>query len=50
MLAPSLFNTCIDWVLGKDVGKSYCGAFVSNTEIADLVFADETVIFAEESL
>ncbi|KAG0727885.1 Metaxin-1 [Chionoecetes opilio] len=37
----------MDWVLGKVVDQSDCGASVSNTKITDLVFADETVIFAE---
>ena len=27
--------------------KSHCGAYVNNTEITDLVFADDAVIFAE---
>ena len=48
VLAPSLFNTCMDWVLlGRVVEQSHCGASVSNTKIADLVFADDTAIFAE---
>ncbi len=29
--APSLFNICMDWVLGKVTGQSHCGASVSNT-------------------
>ena len=47
MLAPSLFNTCMDWVLGRVVEESHCGASVGNTKITDLVFADDTPIFAE---
>ena len=47
ILAPSLFNTCKNWVLGKFVDQSHCGASVSNTKITDLVFAEDTVIFAE---
>ena len=47
MLVPSLFNTCTDWVLGSVVEQSHCGASVSNTEITDLVFADDAAIFAE---
>ena len=47
MLAPSLFNTCMDWVLGRVVEQSHCGASVGNTEITDLVFADDAVIFVE---
>ena len=47
VLAPSLFNTCMDWVLGRVVEKSYCGASVGNTKITDLVFADDAAIFVE---
>ncbi|KAG0729032.1 tRNA (uracil(54)-C(5))-methyltransferase [Chionoecetes opilio] len=47
VLAPSLFNACMDWVLGKVVDQSDCGASVGNTKITDLVFADDAVIFAE---
>ena len=43
--APSLFNTCMDWVLGRVVEKSHCGASVGNTKITDLVFADDAAIF-----
>ena len=47
VLAPSLFNTCMDWVLGRVIEQSHCGASVGNTEITDLVFADDAAIFAE---
>ncbi|KAG0713027.1 Transposon TX1 uncharacterized protein [Chionoecetes opilio] len=47
VLAPSLFNACMDWVLDKVVDQSDCGASVGNTKITDLVFADDEVIFAE---
>ncbi|KAG0723422.1 Transposon TX1 uncharacterized protein [Chionoecetes opilio] len=47
ILAPSLFNACMDWVLDKVVDQSDCGASVGNTKITDLVFADDAVIFAE---
>merc|ERR1712035_25095 len=46
-LAPSLFNTCMDWVLGRDTDQSHCGASVCNTMVTDLVFADDAVILAE---
>ena len=45
--APSLFNTCTDWVLGRVVEQSHCGASVGNSKITDLVFADDAAIFAE---
>ena len=47
MLAPSLFNTCMDGVLDRVVDQSHCGASVGNTEITDLIFADDAGIFAE---
>ncbi|KAG0720083.1 Hyastatin [Chionoecetes opilio] len=47
VLAPSLFNACMDWILDKVVDQSDCGASVGNTKITDLVFADDAVIFAE---
>ena len=47
ILAPSLFNTCMDWVLNRVVSQTQCGASVGNTKITDLVFADDAVIFAE---
>ena len=47
VLAPSLFNTCMDWVLGRVVDQSHCGASVGNTTVTDLVFADDAVILAE---
>ena len=47
VLAPSLFNTSMDLVLGRVVNQSHCGAPVSNTKNTDLVFANDAVIFAE---
>ena len=47
VLAPSLFNTYMDWVLVRVVDQSHCGASVGNTKITDLFFADGAVIFAE---
>ena len=47
VLAPSLFNTCMDWVLGKVADQSHCGASVGNSKVTDLVFADDAVILAE---
>ena len=42
LVAPSLFNTCMDWVLlGRVVEQSHCGASVGNTKITRLVFADD---------
>ena len=45
--APSLFNTCKDWLMGIVMDQCHCGASVGNTKITDLVFADDAVIFAQ---
>ena len=50
VLAPSLFNTCMDWVLGRVVEQSHCGASVGNTKITDLVFADDAAMQSLEVL
>ena len=47
ILAQSLFNTSVDWVLGRVVDQSHCRESVANTKIIDLVFADDALIFAE---
>ena len=45
VLAPSLFNTCMNWVLGRVVEQNHYGASVGNTKIIDLVFADDAATF-----
>ncbi|KAG2468678.1 WN2BA protein, partial [Polypterus senegalus] len=45
--APTLFNACMDWVLGKVMGSSGCGASVGEERFTDLDFADDAVIFTE---
>ena len=37
VLAPSLFKTCMDWVLGRVVDQSQCGRSGGTTKIIDLV-------------
>ena len=37
LLVLSLFNTCMDWLLGRVMDQSHCGASVSTIEITDLV-------------
>ena len=46
MLTSSLFNTSMDWVLSRVEDQCHCGASVSNTEITDLIFPNDAVIFA----
>ena len=45
--APSLFNTCINWVLLELWTKVTVEHLFRNTKITDLVFVDDAVIFAE---
>ena len=47
VLAPTLFTTCMDWILGRMSESSSCGASFGNVKISDLDFADDAVIFAE---
>ena len=47
VLAPSLFNTCMNWVLGRVMDQSHCRASIGNTKVTDLVLADDALIFAE---
>ena len=47
VLAPTLFNTCMDWVLGRVADGTGCGASFGEVTISDLDFADDAVIFAE---
>ena len=44
VLAPTLFSTCMDWILGRMSERSSCGASFGNVKISDLDF---TVIFAQ---
>ena len=47
VLAPSLLNTCMDWILGRVVNQSHCGASVGKIKITDFNFTDDAVIFTE---
>ena len=47
VLVPTLFSTCMDWILGRMAKRSSCGTSFGNVKISDLDFADYAVIFAE---
>ena len=47
MLAPTLFSTCTDCILGMMSERSSCGASFGNVKISDLDFTVDAVIFAE---
>ena len=46
VLTPTLFSTCLDWILGRMSERSSYGASFGNLKISDLDFTD-AVIFAE---
>ena len=47
VLAPALFSSYMDWILGRMSERSSCGASFWNVNISDLDFADDAIIFAE---
>jgi exonuclease III len=47
VLAPTLFNACMDWIMERTVAGSDCGISLAGSKITDLDFADDAVIFAE---
>lgn len=47
VLAPSIFNTCTDWVLGNVADQSHCRAFVGHTKVTDIVFANNVVLLTK---
>jgi len=47
VLAPILFSACIDWIPGRMLERSSCGASIGNVKVPDHDFVDGAVIFAE---
>ena len=47
VLVPTLFSTCMDWILRKMSERSSCGASLGNVKISNLDFTDDAVIFAD---
>ncbi len=47
ILAPTLFSTCMDWILGRMSERSSCSALFGNVKISDLDITDDAIIFAE---
>ena len=43
VLAPTLFSTCMHWILGRMSERSSCGASFGNVKISDFDFADDAV-------
>jgi len=42
VLSPTLFSTCMDWILGKMSESSICSASFGNVKISDLDFTDDS--------
>ena len=47
VLAPTLFSTGMDGILGRMSERLSCGASFGNVKISDLDVADDAVIFVE---
>ena len=47
VLAPTLFSTCMEWILGRMSERAICGASFENVKISDVDFADDAVILVE---
>ena len=47
VLDPTLFSTCMDWILGSTSERSSYDPSFGNVKISDLDFADDAVIFAD---
>ena len=45
-IAPTLFNACMDWILGKMSETSSCGESLEIVNISDLDFAVDAVVDA----
>ena len=47
VLDPTLFSTCMDWIIGRMSERSSCGALFGNVNISDFDFTDDSVIFVK---
>ena len=46
-MAPSLFSTCMDWIMGRLTSEVSFGVSFGEVDVTDLDFADDEVILAE---
>ncbi|XP_069993131.1 uncharacterized protein [Penaeus vannamei] len=44
VLAPTHFNTYMDWILGRATVQSHCGATLGNIKVTDLDFANDAIL------
>ena len=47
VLAPDLFNTGMDWALGRTVGRAMNGAAIGVSSLTDIDYADDVALLAE---
>ena len=47
VLAPDLFNTDMDWALGRTVGRAMNGAVIGASSLTDFDYADHVALLAE---
>lgn len=47
ILAPSISNTCMDWVLDRAVDQCHGGASIGNARVTDLAFLYGAVFLVE---
>ena len=47
VLAPDLFNTGMDWALGRTVGRAMNGAVIGASSLTDFDYADDVALLAE---
>src|SRR5712691_5456666 len=47
VLAPTLFNACMDYVLGRVSDRNLCCASIGEVEVSDLDFADDAAFLSE---
>lgn len=47
VLVLTLFNTCMEWIMGRAVTQSQCGATLGDIKVTDLDFADDVAILSD---
>ncbi|XP_069981776.1 uncharacterized protein [Penaeus vannamei] len=47
VLAPTLFNTCMNWIMGRATFQRQCGAALGSIKVTDLDFTDNVAILSE---
>ncbi|XP_069986278.1 uncharacterized protein [Penaeus vannamei] len=47
VLAPTLYNTCMDWIMGKASFQSQCGATLGSIKVTDLNISHNVAILFE---